>query len=136
MEEILNSHSISFQSPEHHFFTSAIVTGILPIAVGTALALKYKQSSKMVFCFIGGMTAESGVFYECLKYSIRNQLPIHFIIEDNGLSTNTPTQEVWGNEENLVIFNEEDLLYKKYITKYSYVRGKYPHVGIGKFIYF
>jgi pyruvate dehydrogenase E1 component alpha subunit len=133
MREILNSHSISFQSPKHHFYTSAIVNGILPIAVGTAMGLKWNNSERVVFCFVGDMTSESGVFYECLKYSIRNNLPIHFVIEDNGLSTNTPTQEAWGTEGNLVIWDKN---YEKYITKYSYVRGKYPHVGAGKFIHF
>ena len=39
-KSILAGNSISFQSPKHHIYTSAIVGGILPIAVGTALGLK------------------------------------------------------------------------------------------------
>jgi pyruvate dehydrogenase E1 component alpha subunit len=135
MKEILNAHSISFQSPKHHFYTSAIVNGILPIAVGVALALKYKNDKRMVFCFVGDMTAESGVFYECLKYSIRNKLPIHFIIENNELSTNTPTQKAWGDGS--VGWSEGYAIsHRDYVTKYDYNRVKYPHVGVGKFIHF
>ena len=54
MNAILQHKSISFQSPMHHFYTSAIVGGILPIAVGTALGLKYKNSRGKVWCFVGG----------------------------------------------------------------------------------
>ncbi|KKL62895.1 hypothetical protein LCGC14_2180590, partial [marine sediment metagenome] len=36
--EILKGNSISLQFPEYHFFTSAIVGGILPIALGVAMS--------------------------------------------------------------------------------------------------
>jgi len=137
METILAGHSISFQSPEHHFYTSAIVNGVLPIAVGNALGLKWRGSSEMVWCFVGDMAAESGVFYEAVKYSIRNTLPIHFVIEDNGLSTASPTQETWGMDNitdvGLLL---KDELRSRYISYYKYNRDKYPHVGIGKWIHF
>lgn len=141
MNKILQGRSISFQSPEHNFYTSAIVSGNVPIAVGTALALKWEKSDKMVWCFVGDMTAESGTFYEAVKYSIRNKLPIHFVVEDNALSTNTPTQECWGTEIPLGFCNEAekiaiDPIFNKYITYKKYKRDQYPHVGIGKWIHF
>ena len=58
---ILKGNSISFQSPKHRVYTSAIVGGILPIAVGTALGLKYNNSERRVWCFVGDMAAEGGV---------------------------------------------------------------------------
>ena len=137
LDAILNARSISFQSPKHRFYTSAIVNGTLPIAVGVALGLALKEDeTRMVWCFIGDMASESGVFYECLKYAIRNELPIHFVIEDNELSTNTPTQEAWGTTWRSPIINLPKDVYDKYITRYSYKRGIYPHVGVGKFIHF
>lgn len=138
LKSILAGNSISFQSPKHHIYTSAIVGGILPIAVGTALGLKYNRSNHKVWCFIGDMAAESGTFYEALKYSIRNNLPIHFVIEDNKLSTNTPTQEAWGIEgDNAVSWYIDDgHITDKWVTRFEYKREKYPHVGIGKFIHF
>lgn len=138
-EYIMSGKSISFQCPEKNFFSSAIVGGVVPIAVGTSLGLKFKNvTDRMVWCFVGDMTSESGTFYEAVKYSIRNELPIHFVIEDNGLSTNTPTQQAWGMEKYLSNFydNYPDNIRNKYITKYCYIRDKYPHVGIGKFIHF
>ena len=138
LKSILAGNSISFQSPKHHIYTSAIVGGILPIAVGTALGLKYNESNRRVWCFIGDMAAESGTFYEALKFSVRNNLPIHFVIEDNGLSTNTPTQEAWGLEgEHLEMqMFVLDMGADKWVTHFSYKRKLYPHVGIGKWIHF
>lgn len=137
MDRVLKGHSIDFQAPEHKFYTSAIVAGILPIAVGAALGLRWNDSKAMVWCFVGDMTAESGAFYEALKYSVRNELPIHFVIEDNGLSTNTPTQESWGMKNpGAVTLGINPWVYGKYVTYYQYERTKFPHQGVGKWISF
>ena len=71
------------------------------------------------------MTAETGIMHECLKYSINYDLPIHFIIEDNGLSVCTNTNKVWGNKQNS--FYKKN---SKFITYYKY-KNKYPHAGAG-----
>jgi len=137
MERILAGHSISFQAPDNHFLTSAIVNGIIPIAVGTALGLKWNLSGRMVWCFVGDMASESGAFYEAVKYSARNELPIHFVVEDNGLSTNTPTQEAWGmKKQKAVTLGIQQEVAEKYISYFKYERTKYPHQGIGKWINF
>ena len=52
-----------------------------------------------MYVFLGDMTAETGIMHESLKYSINHNLPIHFIIEDNGLSVCTNTNKVWGNKK-------------------------------------
>jgi TPP-dependent pyruvate/acetoin dehydrogenase alpha subunit len=141
-KRILEGHSISFQSPDNNFFTSAIVNGIIPIAVGTALGLKWNQSRQMVWCFVGDMAAESGVFYEAVKYSIRNALPIHFVVEDNTLSTNTPTQESWGTIAEIGFCSEIENYLKSnpsisdYISYFKYKREKYPHQGTGIWVNF
>jgi pyruvate dehydrogenase E1 component alpha subunit len=125
MSEILAGRSMGMSSVEHRFFSSAIVGGCLPIAVGMAAALKRQESKELVWCFVGDMAATTGAFAESLKYSVCNDLPIRFVIEDNGLSCNSPTQECWGNEENSI---EKG-------TYYSYERV-YPHVGIGRYVQF
>lgn len=135
LNKILDGKSISFQSPENNFYTSAIVGGILPISVGVALAIKWnKLINKRVWCFIGDMTAESGIFYESVKYSILHKLPIHFIIEDNNLSTNTPTDITWGGKIACEYFKNNNL--SDYVSYFSYTRKLYPHVGIGQWINF
>ena len=87
--EILRGNSISLQFPEYRFYTSAIVGGIIPIALGVAMA------GQPCWVFVGDMAAETGIFHECTKYAQGHELPIHFVVEDNGYSVDTPTEQVW-----------------------------------------
>jgi pyruvate dehydrogenase E1 component alpha subunit len=124
-KEILAGHSISLCFPEHRIFSSAIVTGVLPIAVGAALAIKRQGGSERVHCFMGEMTAETGMANTCIKYSRNHGLPIRFIIEDNGKSVCTETRETWAAER-LTFESSHDPL----IVYYRY-QTKYPHAGAG-----
>lgn len=98
MREIMAGRSMNLMFPEHRFFTSAIVGGICPIAVGVAAAIKRKGEKRRVWCFVGDMAALGGAYYEAHAYAMGHDLPIYFVVENNGLSTNTPTWEVWGEE--------------------------------------
>tara|TARA_Y100000590_G_scaffold409534_1_gene501805 strand:+ start:29 stop:628 length:600 start_codon:yes stop_codon:yes gene_type:complete len=129
-EEILSGRSISLCFPEYNIYSSAMVGGSVPIAVGTALSLKMQKSKKKVFCFMGEMTSESGIVYECVKYSRNFKLPIHFIIEDNEKSVCTDTRKAW-NQKKLSYEGRSD----KYVTYYHY-KLKYPHAGAGKRVQF
>lgn len=133
-EEILNGNSITLCFPEYRFFTSAIVGGIVPIAVGAALAIKRKGENRHVWCFVGDMTAEAGIFYENAKYAELHGLPVTFVIEDNGESVGTPTDVVWGYDKNK---KKPDYLNqgRKNIIYYKYQK-KWPHVGAGKWVTF
>src|ERR1041385_1716525 len=71
--EIIAGRSISLCFPEHRIVSSAIVGGIVPIAVGAALAIKRNGGKNRVHCFMGEMTAESGIAHECVKYSRNHQ---------------------------------------------------------------
>ena len=42
------------------------------------------------------MTFETGTFEESYKYAINHKLPIKWVVEDNDLSTNTPTSQKFG----------------------------------------
>jgi len=128
---ILQGRSISLCFKDYKILCSGIVTGVLPIAVGAALDIKIEKGSGRVFCFMGEMTSETGVAHECIKYSINHDLPIHFIIEDNGKSVCTNTRETWGTE----ILTYEDTTCPK-ITYYKYKLDKYPHAGAGQRVQF
>lgn len=123
MDEIMAGRSMSLMFPEHNFFTSAIVGGILPIAVGVAYALK--GSEQRMWCFIGDMAATTGIFYESMNYAYKNDLNIKFIIEDNHLSCNTPTQEIMTSHW------KHDWPYRQH----EYNRTV-PHCGTGKWVTF
>lgn len=99
-EEILHhlraKHTMNAAFPERRFYTSAIAGGILPIACGVAAGLQKEASNTWVHCFIGDMTAQMGIAREVAQYAEGKQLPLRIYVEDNGLSTDTPTQKAWG----------------------------------------
>jgi TPP-dependent pyruvate/acetoin dehydrogenase alpha subunit len=129
-EEILMGRSISLCFPEQRIFSSAIVTGVLPIAVGLGLSIRKKKANNRVFCFMGDMTSETGSAHECIKYCTKHDLPVHFVVEDNGKSVCTDTRSVW---------NTSTLTYQEAshprVTYYQY-ESKYPHAGAGQRVQF
>ena len=124
-KEIVDGRSISLCFPKQRVVSSAIVTGIVPIAVGIALAIKRSGGTNRVYCFMGDMTSETGIVHECIKYSTNHDLPIHFIVEDNGKSVCTETRQVW----NQPVLTHEGAKHPK-VTYYKY-ETKYPHAGAG-----
>jgi len=124
-EEILNGKSISICNIDEHFYSSAIVGGNLSIALGVAQQIKKDHRTETVWCFIGDMCFESGIFYEVHKYARNFELPLYFIIEDNGMSTYTPTTTTWKVNRDI----PSDVIYYNY-------NSKYPHYGTGKWIVF
>jgi TPP-dependent pyruvate/acetoin dehydrogenase alpha subunit len=125
-EEILAGRSITIVSKEDRFYSSAIVGAIIPIATGVAMANKRDNKDDKVFCFIGDMAFETGGFYEMHKYAERYDLPIIFIVEDNGVSTNTPTEATWNDVKRDI---PNDVIW------YSYEK-QWPHYGTGKWVIF
>ena len=129
-EEILDGKSISLCFPDYNIYSSALVGGSIPIAVGTAISLKRHNSENRVYCFMGEMTSETGIAHECIKYSRNFKLPIHFIIEDNEKSVCTETRKAW-NQDKLSYEGFSD----EYVTYYHY-KLKYPHAGAGERVQF
>ncbi len=123
--EIMAGRSISLCFPDHRVYSSAIVGGVLPISVGAAMSIRRRGEDAKVYCFMGEMTAETGMAHECIKYSRNHRLPIHFIVEDNEKSVCTDTREVW-NQPRLSFEGGED----EYVSYYRY-QTKYPHAGAG-----
>ncbi len=133
-KQIIEGRSMFIMDKEHKFYSSSIVPGQLPIALGAALAIKRKGTNDHVWAFCGDMASETGVFHEVTKYAENHNLPITFIIEDDNLSVYTPTKEVWGiNDAENGNFSHAKLIPSNTdnkIIKYSYERG-WPHHGIG-----
>ncbi len=66
-----------------------IVGGQIPLAAGTAFALKYRDEHKVSLCFIGEGAVAQGVFHETLNFSSLQSLPLMLIIENNGWGMGT-----------------------------------------------
>jgi len=109
MMQIVAGRSMFISSDEHHFYSSAIMGGCLPIACGIA------DTGATVWCFVGDMCATTGTFADAVRFARCRSLDMHFVIEDNGFATNTPTRKAWG--EGTIAAD---------ITRYTY-RRVYPH---------
>lgn len=66
-----------------------IVGGQLPIATGTALALQYQGRPEVVMCTMGDGTTAIGAFHESLNLAALWDLPIVYVIINNGLGMGT-----------------------------------------------
>ncbi len=125
LEKILAGKSMGVISNEPKFYSSSIVTGSIPAALGVALSKKNKNDGQRVWCFIGDMTYETGIFWEAYKYSINFNLPLTFVIEDNGKSVTSDTQSAWGRKMHLL----QNVVYYQY-------EPSYPHHGTGTWVNF
>jgi TPP-dependent pyruvate/acetoin dehydrogenase alpha subunit len=123
---ICRGESMALSFPSKRVYGSAIVGGIIPIALGTAMSIAREGRDETVWCFIGDMTFETGTFHECHKYGVNHDLPIKFVIEDNGVSVCTDTRTVWGGPAQLGLDQ---------VDRYKY-KSKWPHAGAGQRVQF
>ncbi len=122
-KDIIAGKSITLIYPEFKIYTSAIVGGIIPIALGAALGIKQKSLKEKVYLFMGGMTSETGFAHEAHKYAVANDLPIEFIIEINHKSVCTDTLKTWN-------LDNYSLIGKDKVISYEYDLP-WPHAGAG-----
>lgn len=124
-ESILAGRSIALCFPKYRIVSSAIVAGVVPVAVGLALAIARRGGDERVWCFVGDMTATTGVYHECVQFAAGHALPIRFVVEDNGVSVCTGTYETWGGRR-----KPRDME-----TRFTY-HLPWPHSGAGQRVQF
>lgn len=73
----------------HRFHSNGVQGGIVPLALGTAMAGRDEGAVTVVF--IGDGTLGQGVLYECLNLAGLWKLPVLFVLEDNGIAQTTPS---------------------------------------------
>ncbi len=130
-DSILKGNSIALSFPDKKILCSGIVGSLMGVAVGVAWSLKNTSKKGRVYLFCGDMSAETGIFHEAVKYATNFDLPVKFVVSDNGLSVMTDTREIWGSSEPWFMGTkfEEKIIYFKY-------QNEYPHSGLGKLIKF
>lgn len=74
-----------------NLYTNGVQGGIVPAAVGAALAEKRRGSGAIVVVFIGDGTMGQGVVYESFNISSLWELPVLFVMEHNAYAQSTPT---------------------------------------------
>lgn len=70
----------------------------LSLASGVALAHKLKKEGKVSLAFTGEGGTSEGEFHEALNVAAVWQLPVIFVIENNGYGLSTPTKEQYKCE--------------------------------------
>jgi 2-oxoisovalerate dehydrogenase E1 component len=86
--------SFHFGSKEHHICGMISHLGPqLALADGVALAYKLKKENKAAIAFTGEGGTSEGDFHEALNVAAVWDLPVIFIIENNGYGLSTPTNE-------------------------------------------
>ena len=72
-----------------NLYTNGVQGGIVPNAVGAALAEKLKGTGAIVAVFLGDGTLGQGTVYESLNLAALWSLPVLFVLEDNQYAQST-----------------------------------------------
>ncbi len=82
--------SMHFFAPDKNFWGGhGIVGGQTPLGLGIAYAQKYFKKKGSCLCFMGDGATNQGPFYESLNLAALWELPVIYIIENNGYSMGT-----------------------------------------------
>ncbi len=75
-----------------NFYSNGVQGGILPLAVGAALAEKEAGCIAIVVCFLGDGTLGEGLVYESLNLASLWRAPVLFVVENNRIAQTTPVE--------------------------------------------
>lgn len=82
--------SMHFFAPDKNYWGGhGIVGGQTPLGAGIAYALKYRGIKGCCLCFLGDGAVNQGAFHEALNLAALWDLPVVYIIENNGYSMGT-----------------------------------------------
>ena len=94
--------SMHIFSKEHNFFGGhGIVGGQIPLGAGMAFGDKYFKRDNVTLCYMGDGAVRQGSLHETLNLATLWQLPVVFIVENNGYAMGTSVartashQEIW-----------------------------------------
>ena len=95
-----------YSSAAHNVWSTATPTGsnLLP-ACGIAWSLQLQNQPGVVVASVGDAAARQGEFYEGVCFAVERQLPVIFLVEDNGYGISTNTERF--NPFKLGIFAHE-----------------------------
>ena len=66
-------------------------------AAGLARAIKTYGKDALVFCSVGESSLSEGYFYEAVNGASREQLPVVFVVQDNGYGISVPKSDQTAN---------------------------------------
>jgi pyruvate dehydrogenase E1 component alpha subunit len=85
--------SMHMFSKEHNFFGGhGIVGGQIPLGAGLAFADRYLKKKQVTLTYMGDGAVRQGSFHETLNLAAMWQLPVVFIVENNGYAMGTSVE--------------------------------------------
>lgn len=82
--------SMHFFAPDKNYWGGhGIVAGQTPLGLGLGYGLKYNNLQGCALCFLGDGAINQGAFHESLNLAALFEIPVVFIIENNGYSMGT-----------------------------------------------
>ena len=75
------------------------LAAMLPVANGLALSFKLRKEKRIALAFTGDGSTSEGDFHEALNIAAVWNLPVIFIIENNGYGLSTPTNQQYKCEK-------------------------------------
>ncbi|MGB0376047.1 MAG: pyruvate dehydrogenase (acetyl-transferring) E1 component subunit alpha [Flavobacteriaceae bacterium] len=94
--------SMHIFSKEHKFHGGhGIVGGQIPLGAGMAFGDKYFKRDNVTLCFMGDGAVRQGSLHETLNLAMLWELPVVFVVENNGYAMGTSVartanhQEIW-----------------------------------------
>nr|WP_226895307.1 thiamine pyrophosphate-dependent enzyme [Luteolibacter marinus] len=78
-----------FDPGRHHWGCHGVAAAQTPLAAGLAFALKQREIPGAVVCFLGDGAVNQGVFHESLNLAGLFDLPVVYLIENNGYAMGT-----------------------------------------------
>jgi len=83
--------SMHIASPDYGLVSnSGIVGSTISLAVGAALAAKYRGNNGIAVAMFGDSAFEEGEFWESLNFACLHELRVLFVCEDNDIAVHTP----------------------------------------------
>ena len=80
------------------FFSNGVQGGIAPVSAGLALAQKLASRGGIVAACLGDGTLGEGVVYETFNIASKWELPLLFVLENNGYSQSTSQEETLAGD--------------------------------------
>lgn len=77
----------------------AIVGGMMPVGVGLAMASKYQKQKRVCLCIFGDGAVNQGEFHESFNLAALWDLPIIFLLENNGFGMGTRVERAHAGPE-------------------------------------
>jgi pyruvate dehydrogenase E1 component alpha subunit len=96
-----------FSAEKNYLGGHGIVGGQIPVALGAAWKIKYREEDRVVQCYLGEAAVNQGAFHESLNMAALWKLPLIVIVENNRFGMGT----AWERASSLYDISQKALAY-------------------------